>query len=112
MDTNNEVGKETDMGMCTKGVGTCHNEDGMEVDGSTGTIGGGAAGDAGRCDGRGGEVEHTLSRRMSILAITQKIQSAPYAPCHVARRLLGRGVPLAQLGPKAACLFAQRSHWS
>ena len=64
MDINNELGKETDMGMCTKGVDTGHNEDGMEVDGSTGAIGGGAKGDARRCDGRGGEgweVMHTLS---------------------------------------------------
>lgn len=42
------------MGMCIKGVGAGHNKDGMEVDGSTSTTGGGAADDAGRCGGRGG----------------------------------------------------------
>ena len=30
-----------------------HNEDGMEVDGRTSAIGGGAGDDAKRCDGRG-----------------------------------------------------------
>ena len=43
------------MGMCTKGADTGHNEGGMEVDGSTSAIGGGAAEDAECCDGRGGE---------------------------------------------------------
>jgi len=85
-------------GMCMKGVNTGHNEDGMGVDGSTSTIGGGAADDAGRCDGRGREgweaiMMHTLSRCMSVLAITQMIKSAPACPLPYSKEVTWKGSP-------------------
>src|SRR5579863_6015511 len=98
------------MGMCIKGVDAGQNEDGMEVDGSTNTIGGVAGDDAGRCDGRGAVgweviMTHTITRYMSLLAITKMIKSAPHVPCRMARRSLRRGASLARLGPKATGFF-------